>query len=90
MLPEGRKRDGRPVWEPPAMDYSEMIDQEEYGKRRKLLMKHYKNNVAKVTKFEDQDVKRHLSEYKWWASGEAVFATWKPGQNHAFCSCRKS
>lgn len=40
-LPEDRKSGGRPVLEPPGLDYSDLIDQETQDKRREALLKYY-------------------------------------------------
>lgn len=48
----GRNADGRPVWEPPILDHSDLIG-DEYHKKREALTKFAGNDVAKTTKVLD-------------------------------------
>lgn len=65
-LPEAKNADGRPLWEPPIFDYSAWIG-EEYEKQREAVLKYYKGDVVKTTKFFDLDVEADLMEdyYNW-------------------------
>lgn len=72
--PRGRKRNGRPVWEPPTFDYSRHIG-EEYEKQREAILKYYGGNVAKTTEFLDVSVEwRLLMKHRRWVDEEADFA----------------
>ena len=70
-LPRGRKRNGRPIWEPPTFDYSGYIG-EEYEKQRETVFKYYDRNVVKTTKFLDVSVEwRLLMKHRSWVIEEA-------------------
>lgn len=60
-LPLDRNLDGRPVWEPPILDYSDLIE-EEYEQKRKAVLKYYRNDVVRATAFIDTDTETHLLE----------------------------
>lgn len=45
--------DGRPIWEPPCLDYSSAIDEEAYQKKRHALLKYFNGDVVKVTEVMD-------------------------------------
>lgn len=48
-----------------------MIDQEEHLKKREVLIKHYKGDVVKATKFIDLNTEsRLLHKHKEWAQKE--------------------
>ena len=47
-LAESRNIDGRPVWEPPVLAYTELID-EDYDKKREAALRYTSNDVAKAT-----------------------------------------
>ena len=51
-LPSGRNVDGRPVWEPPILDYSNLTG-DEYHKKKEALMKFTGDDVARTTKLLD-------------------------------------
>lgn len=71
-LPHCRNSDGRPVWEPPIFDYSDMIDQDDYDRRREALLKYYLGDVVKTTKFLDLNIEsRLLSRHEEWVLHEA-------------------
>lgn len=60
MQPVSRRRlptcvriDGRPVWEPPILDYSELIDEEEDEKKREAVMKYTGRDPARTTTIMD-------------------------------------
>ena len=55
-LPQARNRAGRSVWEPPILDYSDLIG-EEYEQKRKTLLKYFRDDVVKTTAY--MDVKTH-------------------------------
>lgn len=44
----GPNPDGRPVWEPPILRYSDLID-EEYEKKREAAMKYTNRDAARAT-----------------------------------------
>lgn len=58
-LPEGLNVDGRHVWEPPILDYSELID-EEYEQKRKAYLKYTGGDSAKTTQFLDTSIELDL------------------------------
>lgn len=58
-LPRQSNADGRPVWEPPIFDYTDLIG-EEYDQKRKAVQE-YTNDVAKTTDFLDADKKLSCS-----------------------------
>ena len=66
-----RNQKGRPIWEPPAFDYSEYI-YEEYEKKRKALLKYTGGDVARATEIMDVETERWLlsefSQYREWAA----------------------
>lgn len=71
MLSEGRTSNGRPVWEPPVLDLQDLSDLEKHGKQRKALIKYYKGNPVKVTKFMDIYAEESLGvTYLDWARDE--------------------
>lgn len=51
-LPITPRPDGRPVWEPPILDYLELIG-EEYEKKREAVMKYTSDDVVWTTKLMD-------------------------------------
>lgn len=64
---DGRSFRGRPVWELPVLDYSNLIDQDVHEKQRKLLMEYY-NDIDKVTKYMDLQAEENvLTRYLLWA-----------------------
>ena len=65
-LPDGRNINGRPVWEPPIFDYSQLIG-EEYEKAREAVLKFLGGDVAKTTDFMDAHTESHL---------DRMFAHW--------------
>ena len=67
-LPEGRNTQGRPVCEPPILNYVDLVDQDDYDKRRKALLKYYEGDVDKVTTYIDLYVEAAVaSRYFRWA-----------------------
>lgn len=64
-LPRQPNADGRPVWEPPIFDYTDLIG-EEYDQKRKTVQE-YTNDVAKTTDFLDADIEVELLQmyYNW-------------------------
>lgn len=65
-LPESRNCDGRPVWEPPELDYSKWIDNE-HEQKREAVLKYIGNNIAKTTDFKDlRTGVEVLREYRGW------------------------
>lgn len=52
---------GRPVWERPVLDIQDLIGLEKQGKQRKALIKYYKGDLVKVTKFMDIHIERACS-----------------------------
>ena len=77
-FPEGRYPNGRPVWEPPILDYSKLIDDEYENKREAVL---------KLTKFithqeQQGSWMRPLNGTCWacaiWIGGIAVESTDDP------------
>ena len=70
-LPEGKQSNGRPVWEPPALDYSSYIDPEDHAKQGKTFLEQYRGDIAKTTRFMDIQTDFHiLTDYKEWAVQE--------------------
>lgn len=66
-----RNCDGRPVWEPPILDYSEWIG-EKYEKKREAMLKWTNGDVARTTDIMDVDTEFDLLwEYKGWAEDHA-------------------
>ena len=66
-LPSTGDVEGRPIWEPPIFNYSELIG-EKYDDKRKALLKHYYGDRAKTTEYLDvEDECRLLSIYCHWA-----------------------
>lgn len=62
-----RPTDNRPVWEPPALDYSWLIDRELCEKHRKALLEWFNNDVERVTRQIDLETETNLSyQYGWW------------------------
>ena len=51
-LPLRRNIAGRPVWEPPVLDYSDLIEKE-YEQKRKAMLRYYRNDVAMATAWLD-------------------------------------
>lgn len=51
-LPENGNVEGRPVWEPPMLNYSHLID-EEYEQKRGAVLEYFSNDVTKTTSFMD-------------------------------------
>ena len=58
-LPQSRNIAGRPVWEPPVLDYEHLIG-EEYEHKRKAILKYYRNDVAMTTDWLDTDTEYNL------------------------------
>lgn len=66
-LPDSKNADGRPVWEPPILEYSAIIG-EEFVKKRKAMMEYTGNDVVKTTQFMDVDSEYDvLLEFETWA-----------------------
>lgn len=64
-----------PDWGPPILDFSDLIDQEEYNKQRKTLLERYREDVEKSTRFMDAQMDYHvMKDYKSWAATEATEA----------------
>lgn len=81
--PEGRDRNGRPVWEPPILDYSRYIDQEDYDNQRKVVLKRYEGDVVQTTKFLDAHLDfRILNDYMAWAAQEHTAAAKQGASNY--------
>lgn len=55
-LPQTPNADGRPVWEPPVLNFTYLIG-EEYEKKAEAVMKHYRNDAAKATTSSTQTLK---------------------------------
>lgn len=51
-LPATRNIDGRPVWEPPILNYSDLIDKE-YEKLREEVLKYSGDDVVRTTEILD-------------------------------------
>lgn len=65
-LPSFQDVDSRPVWEPPVLDYSELID-EAYEKKREAMVKFTNNDVARASEIMDVDTEVELiREYSHW------------------------
>lgn len=65
-LPTAPNQYGRPVWEPPILDYSDLID-EEYEKKWKAALKYTKGDRARATLIMDlHDESRLLGRYDDW------------------------
>ena len=63
-----RNIDGRPVWEPPILNYTDLIDDETNTKRREAVMQYTNNDIAKTTDIMDVYTElRLLWDYKIWA-----------------------
>lgn len=54
-LPEGRASEGRPLWEPPILSYSDHVG-EEYEKKREALLKYCKDDAVGTTRSLDVKV----------------------------------
>lgn len=52
-LPSVPNCDGRPIWEPPCLDYSFSINKEVYEKKRNALLKYFHGDIVKVTEVMD-------------------------------------
>lgn len=55
-LPTAVNIDGRPVWEPPVLDYSHLVDTEHaqpYTKRKDAVLLHTGGDIVKTTKIMD-------------------------------------
>lgn len=70
-LPECLNLDGRPVWEPPLLNYSALIDTENsqgYTKSREAALLSTGGNVVKTTEIMDIWTENQLlAEYHFWA-----------------------
>lgn len=53
-LPKGRNIGERPVWQPPTLDYQNLIG-EKYEKKREAILKYFRKDVVKTTAFMDFD-----------------------------------
>lgn len=52
-LSESKTSHGRPVWEPPVVHLIELLDLEDYEKRRDAILKYSSGDPAKATEFLD-------------------------------------
>lgn len=60
----------KPVWEPPVLDYTNLMG-DEYDKRREALLRHYKGDVVKTTKYLDTHKETlMLVRYRVWIGKE--------------------
>lgn len=82
-LPTTQNVDGRPVWEPPVLDYSELID-EAYEKKREAMVKFTNNDVARATEIMDVDTEVELlQEYSDWVAANANNAEFEDDSERA-------
>lgn len=58
-LPDTLNRDGRSVWEPPIIDYSDVIG-DEYEEKRKAVLRTTRGNVEKATENLDKEAEWRL------------------------------
>lgn len=56
-LPQAKNCDGRPIWQPPIFDYSDMI-REILGKEDKAVLKYYEEDIAKTTEYMDKMIEK--------------------------------
>lgn len=61
--------DNRPVWEPPTLDYSRLIDKELCEKHRKALLERFNNDVERVMRQIDLETETNLSIILVWLVG---------------------
>lgn len=88
-LPTTLRPDGRPVWEPPILDYSELIG-EVYENRRETVTKYTNNNVVETTELRDIYVEEQLLwEYFWWVEEEVKKAIEAGDQSREFLTALK-
>ena len=70
-LPESRNVDGRPIWEPPILDYFHLIDTEHaqsYTKQREAVLAFTGQDVARATAILDQHEESELlNDFIEWA-----------------------
>lgn len=60
-LPQGPNVAGRPVWEPPILDYSQSID-EDYEKKHEAVLKHTGGDMVRITNYMGKDTEYDLLE----------------------------
>lgn len=70
-LPDARNVDGRPIWEPPILDYSHLIDTEHgqpYTKQREAVLVFTGQDVVRATAILDQHEESELlNDFIEWA-----------------------
>ena len=76
-LPQDCNIDGRPVWEPPILNYSYLIG-EEYEQKREAVLKYCDGNVVRTTEILDtQEEYELLNTYRVWCQSEYDFCSYQ-------------
>lgn len=89
-LPLDPNCDGRPAWEPPTFDYSDLIEEECFQKR-KALLEYTGQDIVMTTRLLDSDDEREvLIRYCHWATDSTASFVKEEGLTNFFrCLAKK-